>query len=296
MVSTMKYLFIPFLFLLIPIPRVSEAQKIIGGETVYVVEKGDTFELIGAKLGINWKGIIKKNNLDSRKMLRIGQKLRVNTRKIVPRMIDDGIIINIPDRMLYVFKKGNLKSAFPIGLGMPFWRGIKRWRTPEGKFRVLKKLESPTWYVPESIQRKMKMEGKAVKTVIQPGTQNPLGRYAIKTSICGIMIHETIWPSTVYQYKSHGCIRVLPEHMEKFFEEVKINTVGELIYRPVKIAISEKGRVFIEVNRDIYGKMKDLRIEARRVIEESMVAHKVDWHRMDTVLKEKSGIPEDVTF
>jgi len=269
---------------------------IIGGETVYAVEKGDTFELISAKLGVNWKNIAKRNTLDSKKILRVGQKLKINTRKIVPKVIHDGIVVNIPERMLYLFKKGKLKSAFPVGLGMPSWRGITRWRTPVGKFRVIKKLKNPTWYVPESIQRKMKMRGETVKTVIQPGPQNPLGRYAIKISIRGILIHETIWPSTIYQYKSHGCIRVLPNHMEKFFEEVKTNTIGELIYSPVKVAVSEKGRVFLEVHRDSYGKVKDLRTEARRVIQERGVAHRVNWQKVDAVLKGKSGIAEDVTL
>lgn len=292
----MKYLCVPFLFLLVIIPHLSEAHMIVGGETVYVVEKGDAFELIGAKLGVNWKNIAKRNNLDSKKILRVGQKLKVNTRKIVPKVMHDGIVINIPDRMLYLFEKGKLKNVFPVGLGMPSWRGVTRWRTPVGKFRVIKKLTNPTWYVPESIQRKMKMRGESVKTVIQPGPQNPLGRYAIKISIRGILIHETIWPSTVYQYKSHGCIRVLPKHMEKFFEEVKINTTGELIYRPVKVAVSEKGRVFLEVHRDSYGKVKDLRIEARRVIQEWGVAHRVNWQKVDAVLKGKSGIAEDVTL
>lgn len=292
----MQYLFAPFLLLLILIPCVSEAHMIIGGETVCVVEKGDTFELIGAKLGVNWKDIAKENNLDSKKILRVGQKLKVNTRKIVPKVIHDGIVINIPDRMLYLFEKGKLKSTFPVGLGMSSWRGITQWRTPVGRFRVLMKLENPTWHVPESIRQKMKMEGKPVKTVIQPGPKNPLGRYAIKISIRGILIHETIWPTTVYQFKSHGCIRVLPKHMEKFFEEVKTNTTGELIYRPVKVAVSEKGRVFLEVHRDSYGKVKDLRIEARRIIQAWGVAHRVNWHKVDAVLKGKSGIAEDVTL
>src|SRR4030042_2174209 len=106
----MKNFFVPFL-LFIFIPSVSVADMIIGGETVYYVIKGDTFELIGAKLGINWRNIVKENNIDVKKPLKIGQEFRVNTRKIVPKIIDDGIIINIPDRMLSVFKDGMCGDA-----------------------------------------------------------------------------------------------------------------------------------------------------------------------------------------
>lgn len=284
-------LFLIFIF----VPCISEADIIIGGETTYVVRKGDILELIGAKLGVDWMNIVRENNIDIDKPLTIGQELKVNTRRIVPKIVDDGIIINIPDRTLYYFKKGTIK-AFPVGLGMPSWRGMTRWRTPVGQFKVIGKRRNPTWHVPESMQWKMEMEGKPVKTVVPPGPDNPLGRYAIDTSIPKVVIHETIWPNTVYQFRSHGCIRVLPEHIESFFKDVEIGTVGEIIYSPVKIAVSEDGRVFMEVHRDIYGKIKDLGEEAKTLIEKRSLSNKVDWMKADLIIKEKSGIAEDITY
>jgi L,D-transpeptidase ErfK/SrfK len=289
----MLNILILFLFILTPS---STSGTIIGGETIYRVVKGDTLELIGAKLGADWRNIVKENQIDIKKPLIIGQELKVNTRKIVPETIDKGIIINIPDRMLYFFKEGKLGDAFTVGLGMPSWRGITRWRTPEGKFIVVRKRKNPTWHVPESMQWKMRIEGKPVRTVVLPGPDNPLGRYAIDLSIPRIVIHETIWPTTVYQFRSHGCIRVLPEHMERFFNEVEINTPGEIIYMPVKIAVTENGRIFLEVHKDIYGKVKDLNSEVIKVIEQAGVFNKVDWDKIEIIIKEKSGIAEDVTL
>ncbi|MEW6163335.1 MAG: L,D-transpeptidase family protein [Nitrospirota bacterium] len=289
----MKGLLLP-LFLIF-VPYFPKTDIIIGGETLYVVEKGDTLQLVGAKLGVDWRYIVRETNIDTKKPLKIGQEIRINNRKIVPKVMDEGIIVNIPDRMLYYFKKGSLK-AFPVGLGMPSWRGLTRWRTPEGKFKIIDKRKNPTWHVPESMQWKMKMEGKPVKTVVPPGPDNPLGRYTIDTSIPRVVIHETIWPTTVYQFRSHGCIRVLREHIEKFFEEVEINTAGEIIYEPVKVAVSEAGRVFLEVHRDIYGKFEDLRDETKALIEKRGVSDKVDWQKVDSIIKEKSGIAEDITY
>jgi L,D-transpeptidase ErfK/SrfK len=282
------------LFLLL-FPSISIADMIIGGEIVYHVVKGDSIELISAKLGVDKKNIIRDNKIDIKKILRIGQELKINTRKIVPKTIDNGIIINIPDRMLYFFKDGNLEKAFPVGLGMPSWRGITRWRTPGGEFTITGKRKNPTWHVPESMQWKMMMEGKPVKTIVPPGPDNPLGRYAIDTSIPRVVIHETIWPTTVYQFRSHGCIRVLTENIEKFFKEVEINTTGEIIYNPVKVAVSDEGKVFLEVHRDIYGKIKDIRDEAKRLIDIAGVSDKVNWQNIENILKEKSGIAEDIT-
>lgn len=289
----MKNFFILFFFIFIP--SVTLADVIIGSETVYHVVKGDSIELISARLGVNQKNIIKDNNIDLKKPLKIGQELRINTRRIVPKTVDDGIIVNIPDRMLYFFKNRKLETAFPVGLGMPSWRGITRWRTPEGNFKVINKRKNPTWHVPESMQWKMMMEGKPVKTIITPGPDNPLGRFAIDTTIPRVVIHETIWPTTVYRFRSHGCIRVMSEHMEKFFNEVEINTPGEIIYNPVKVAISKEGRIFLEVHKDIYGKVKDLNVEVRGLIEKREVMNKVNWQKVDIVIKEKSGIAEDIT-
>ncbi|MBA4348713.1 MAG: hypothetical protein C0415_01805 [Thermodesulfovibrio sp.] len=289
----MKTLFITFLLILIPFT--SSADLIIGGETDYVVKKGDTLELIGAKLGVNWKKLVKDNDIDEKKILSIGQKLKANTRKIVPVTVENGIIVNIPDRMLYFFKEGKLATIFPVGLGMSIKDDQTVWRTPTGKFRITAKEKNPTWYVPESIQAEMKIEGKPVLTVVPPGPDNPLGKYALKTSIQGILIHETIWPNAVYQFRSHGCIRVLPEHMEKFFNEVELNISGEILYKPVKVAVSDEGKVFLEVHRDVYRMVKNLKDEVKKLLVDKGAAEKVDWQKVDTILKERAGIAEDVT-
>jgi L,D-transpeptidase ErfK/SrfK len=278
------------LILYILFPSFVFADIIIGGDTVYYVVKGDTLQLIGAKLGVNWSNLVRENKIDIKKNLKIGQEIRANNRKIVPRTTQSGIIINIPDRMLYFFREGKLMIYFPVGLGKPAWK------TPEGKFTVIAKEKNPTWHVPESIQEEMEMNGEIVKTVVPPGPDNPLGRYAVKTSMQGILIHETIWPMSVYQFRSHGCIRVLSRDMEKFFPEVEKNMSGEILYNPVKIAVTEKGRIFLEVHRDIYGKMKDLNGEVKQLIGMSGYTDNVDWKKVEKAVKEKSGIAEDITL
>lgn len=275
-------------------PHLSQASMIAGGESVYTVRKGDTVELIGSRLGVSWKQIVRENGLDPQKPLKKGATLRVNTRRIVPLVIEDGIIINIPDRTLYFFKAGQIDTMVPVALGM-VPRKDADWTTPLGKFTVLRKEKNPAWYVPKSIQAEMEAEGKPVETVVPPGPENPLGRYALKTSLAGILIHETIQPQSVYHFRSHGCIRMMPEHMEKFFERVEVNTPGELVYLPVKVALSHEGRVFLEAHGDFYKKIKDLRATAKAAIEASGLSDRVDWGKVEKVLKDREGIPRDVT-
>ncbi len=285
-----------FFLSLLLLPNLSSANIIIGGETVYTVQKGDTIELIGARTGVYWWKIAKDNNIDTKKRLQPGQELKVNTRKIVPITIDYGIIINVSDRTLYSFKNRQLIRAFPVGMGLPTSKTSTSWKTPVGKFSVLEKRKDPTWYVPPSIQEEMELEGKEVITSVPPGPDNPLGRYAIKTTMPGIMIHATIKPASVNQYRSHGCIRVLPENMEKFFQEVEPNTPGELIYMPVKAAVSDKGRIFLEVHKDFYSRIKNMKEEAKTQLEKIGAVNKVDWQKVENVLKERAGIAEDITL
>jgi L,D-transpeptidase ErfK/SrfK len=278
------------ILLCILLPSLSQSSILIGGEVVYHVTKGDTLELIGAKLGVDWRNLLQQNNINEKQTLRIGQEIRTTTTKIVPTIIADGIIINIPDRMLYYFKNGILQSSFPVGLGKPSWE------TPTGQFRIVYKEENPTWYVPGSIQREMLRKGNPMKREILPGPENPLGRYAVKLSIPGILIHETIWPASVYQFRSHGCIRVLPRDMENFYNEVAIHETGEIIYKPLKIAISDNGRIFFEVHRDVYKKIKDMNTEAKSLIESKGLSDKINWQKVNLMLQEKSGIAEDITL
>ncbi len=279
---------------LLIVPRLSEAAgAVLGGETVYVVREGDTLARIGGLLGAGWVTIARDNGLDWRKPIRPGQAIRVDTRRIVPPHAGDGIVINIPEKVLYRFR-GEQVRALPVGLGMPRCDRTACWRTPVGAFTVTRKVRNPTWHVPKSMQEEMARKGEEVLAVVPPGPENPLGRFAVHLSLRGILIHETIWPETVYTLRSHGCIRLHPAHAETFFEEVEPGTPGAIIYETVKAA-AEDGRVYLEVHPDAYEKGVDQAAEARARIESLGLAAKVDWAKVGEVVKRKSGRAEDVT-
>ncbi len=268
---------------------------IIGGDAIYVVQKEDTLQRIGAKHGVFWKKIASDNNLDIKQVPPAGTILKINTRRIVPKVVENGIIINVPDRTLYFFKDGKL-SAFPVGLGLLAKNEAGDWKTPMGKFYVVRKRKNPTWTVPPSIQLENEIKGKPVEEVVPPGPNNPLGQYAIDTSIPGVLIHGTIKPGSVYRYMSHGCIRVLPEHIEQLYPMVDIKTQGEIIYEPVKIAVTETGRVFLEVRTDVYKKYRSTKSHAAKVIESYGVSERVDWQKVDRLIAGEGGVAEDVTL
>jgi lipoprotein-anchoring transpeptidase ErfK/SrfK len=272
------------------------SDKLVGTASTYTIIKGDTLRLVAAKLGVNRQHLSMMNKLDAKASLQVGQQLKYNNRKIIPLRLKEGIVVNIPDRTLYYFQQGKLVRSLPVALGTATKNEKYVWQTPTGKFRITAKQKDPTWYVPPSIQAEMEEEGKEVIISIPPGPNNPLGKYAIKTSIPGILIHSTIKPWSIYSFASHGCIRVYPALMEELFKEVKVNTPGEIIYRPVKLAVTEEGRVFLEVHQDVYSKSVGLVVEAKELVQKNQLADRIDWSKFDSVLKQKTGIAEDITM
>lgn len=271
------------------------STMIVGRKTLHTVRKGETLRTVGARFGVNWRVLARDNGIDPATMLKPGQKLRINTTRIIPKVMLDGILINIPERTLYLFKGRKLEKTLPVGLGMGKSRHASVWQTPTGKFRIVSKVKDPTWFVPPSIQSEMRKQGKTVMSVVPPGDRNPLGRYALKTSITGILIHGTLSPSSVYGFNSHGCIRVLPGNMQEIYKDIRVNTSGEIIYQPVKLAVSSDGRVFIEVHGDVYDRVGNLEEVAKGLIIKHNAQQKVDWDKVRLSVRKKSGFPEDVT-
>ncbi len=272
------------------------SARIVGSKGVYTVMKADTVRLVAAKLGVTRQHLCSMNGLDAKAPLKVGQKLAYNNRKIIPQQIKDGIIVNIPDRTLYYFQQGTLVTSLPVAVGSVVKNQKYVWQTPVGKFKITAKIKDPTWTVPPSIQTEMEEQGKEVVASIPPGPENPLGKYAIRTSIPGIMIHSTTRPGSIYSFSSHGCIRLSPSRMEEFFPQIKVNTVGEIIYKPVKLAVTENGRVFLEVHNDIYNKSAGLVAEARQMVEKQKLSEAVDWEKFKSVVNQRSGVAEDISL
>ncbi len=187
------------------------------------------------------------NGLKPTARLKLRQKLRIDNPHLIPLPLDDGIVINIPQRMLFYFRSGSLVAAYPVGLGR------RTWPTPRGDFEVLEKEKDKTWVVPESIQEEMEATGKPVRGKVPPGPENPLGRHWIRISPSE-GIHGTNAPASIYKFQTHGCIRLLPENIERLFKEVPIGTPVKIMYQPVLLARLPDGRYYLEVHPDIYGK------------------------------------------
>jgi L,D-transpeptidase ErfK/SrfK len=267
-------------------PQLSE--QLAGGEFPYVVQKGDSLIAIGSRFGVNVRFLAASNYLSPTSRLKAGQSLRIDNRHIVPDLLSDGIVINIPQRMLFYFKERRVVRSFPIGVGR------QDWPTPTGPFKIVVKEENPTWDVPASIQEEMRREGKAIKTCVPPGPDNPLGKHWLGLSIGGYGIHGTIAPMSIYQFQTHGCVRAHADDIAGLFDDVSRGTPGILIYRPLLVAKVGQ-EVYLEVHRDVYKKGPDALRQFEEFLRAFDLESVVDRELAQDIIRRQEGIAREIT-
>jgi len=118
------------------------------------------------------------------------------------------IVVSLPDRKLALIENAEIVSIYPVAIGAPHSP------SPVGTFNVVTRVANPTYYKP----------GK----VIGPGAANPIGTRWIGLSAKGYGIHGTDSPRSIGFAKSHGCIRLRNEDVERLFERVRAGDVVEL--------------------------------------------------------------------
>jgi L,D-transpeptidase ErfK/SrfK len=265
------------------------SNQLIGREFTYTVKPGDSLTSVGARFGVAAAVLAGSNGLSPNAALRIAQVLHVDNRHIVPEAIDDGIVINIPQRMLFLLKRGQLLRAYAVALGK------KDWTTVSGLFKIVSKQENPTWEVPASIQEEMRREGKPVKSCEPPGPDNPLGKYWLGLNVQGYGIHGTIAPSSIYQFQTHGCIRLHPDDIAQLFNDVERGTPVLLLYRRLLLA-RVGARILLEVNSDIYNQEPAVEQQLRHLADTEKLTDRIDWQRAEDIIQRHEGIARDITM
>ncbi len=264
------------------------AVAITGGRGSYSVAAGDHLTGIGARFGVSVAVLARDNGLNPNARLPVGRTLVIDNRHLAPAGVDDGILINVPQRMLFHFESGRLRAAYPVALGKPSWP------TPTGRFEVATLVKDKPWIVPKSIQEEMRREGKPVLTRVEPGPDNPLGRHWIGLSIPAIGIHGTIAPSSIYGLRSHGCIRLHPDDVAELFERVHVGTPGEIVYRTALLAALPDGRIFVEINRDAYRRARPSLEALRALADRHGLSDRIDWGKVRLALRDQDGVARDV--
>ncbi|WP_205747385.1 L,D-transpeptidase family protein [Desulfopila sp. IMCC35006] len=227
-----------------------------------------------------------------------GAEVVLPGRVILPRAERNGLVLNVPEMRLYYFfnsepDKRPMVATYPVSIGR------MDWNTPLGMAKIVKKDRDPTWYPPESLKLEAIAKGTPLPDVVPPGPANPLGRYAMRLSIPGYLIHSTNKPFGVGMRVTHGCVRMYPENIEELFPLVPVQTKVQIVNQPIKIGWNNN-TLFLEVHPELdedLGKNQDMTCKAYEMIFDA-VENKdaiLDIKTIKKALQEKNGMPVPIT-
>ncbi len=123
------------------------------------------------------------------------------------------IVIDTPNRFLYLVEEGGKARRYGIGVGRPgfTWAGVKS---------ITRKAEWPDWTPPpEMIKRRPDLPRHMVG-----GPENPLGARAMYLGSSLYRIHGSNEPWTIGTQVSSGCIRMRNEDVTDLYNRVKVGT------------------------------------------------------------------------
>jgi L,D-transpeptidase ErfK/SrfK len=234
--------------------------------------------------------LARANGLKTGAHLRPGSTIWVNNRHVVPDGVADGILISVPQRLLFLFKQGSVIGVYPVAPGRPTGE------TPSGDYTVAEMQVDPVWTVPKSIQRETAEKGERVRTKVLPGPDNPLGKYWIGLDRDGMGIHATIAPRSIYHFRSHGCIRMNSADAAQIFRMVTVGTPVKIIYKPALLARLDNGRIFVEADPDAYRKAPNILEDLRAAADSNSIGETIDWQRVDKEIQRRDGLAHDVSI
>lgn len=267
----------------------SASSLLAGGSLTYAAQWGDSLTRVAARFGMDVPALAELNGLKTTARLQLGQELQIDNPHLVPLTLEDGIVINVPQRMLFYFKSGKLEVAYPVAVGR------RTWRTPEGDFEVLEKEKDKPWVVPLSIQKEMVRKGLPLRTKVPPGPDNPLGRYWIRISPSE-GIHGTNAPASIYKFQTHGCIRLSPENIASLYQQVPIGTPVRIVYEPVLLSRLPDGNYYLEIHPDIYRKAGDPLTTVQQMAAAAGADSMIDWLEVRKAIRERRGLAENVSL
>ncbi len=123
------------------------------------------------------------------------------------------IVIDTPSTFLYYVNGDGTAIRYGIGVGREGF-------TWSGTERITRMAEWPDWHPPaEMIERQ-----PYLPRFMAGGESNPLGARALYLGRTIYRVHGTNQPSTIGQFVSSGCIRMLNEDVQDLYSRVKIGT------------------------------------------------------------------------
>jgi L,D-transpeptidase ErfK/SrfK len=263
-------------------PLDDQPGLIIGKNRIHTVKAGETLVELARKYDIGYNDIVSANGTVDPWVPAEGTEIVIPTSWLFPEVLENGILINLPEMRLYYFFIASGRKyvkTYPIGIGR---EGLT---TPTGAFTITLKVQDPVWSVPESVRG----ERPELPPVVMPGPENPLGEYWLQLSVKGYGIHGTNRPYGIGRRVSHGCIRLYPADIRELFQLIKTGTEVKIIDKPVKVGVYDDN-VYIEVHRSD-GTDEELETSALEAISRKHLLHTIDAQVLKDAIQRATGLP-----
>lgn len=124
------------------------------------------------------------------------------------------ILVVLRERRVYLYNGAKLEKTYRCAVGQ------KRYPTPVGTWKIVKKVKNPSWHNNGSAW------ARHMPAYIAPGLNNPLGTRALYLNASGIRIHgiPRRENSSIGHAASHGCIRLKNSNAVDLYPRVKVGT------------------------------------------------------------------------
>jgi L,D-transpeptidase ErfK/SrfK len=213
----------------------------------------------------------------------------IPTQFILPPEPYTGVVINLAEMRVYLFHPQEpLVTTHPVGIGR------KGWHTPIATGKVIQKKKYPSWRPPKSIRELYASKGRPLPKIVPPGPENPLGKYALRLSIPGYLIHGTNRAAGVGVRSSSGCIRLFPEDIQSFFHKVDLGTQVRIIHMPYKFG-RYRNNLYLEAHQPLsdpyYNPDEDEVIFANALQKATMDTVSLDWFLAKEAIERSRGYP-----
>lgn len=267
------------------------------GEVQYISARyEDTLLSLGRQYSVGYEEMIAANPGVSVWLPGEGTRIVIPTRYVLPDTPRTGIVVNVAEQRIYYYPQPQ-KDEAPTVQTFPVSIGKMDWSTPLGQTRITEKRMNPAWYPPASVRKEHAARGDYLPAVVPPGKDNPLGEFAMRLAIPGgaYLIHGTNKPTAIGMDVTHGCIRMFPEDIERFFKEVPVGTSVLIIDQPYKMGWSGD-ELYMETHQLLEGSQHAEEQSLTSITRMFVGATKVrparlDWQDAERVFRNGSGLP-----
>lgn len=222
-------------------------REVVGRDRTHVVQSGESIYTIAKHYGLAIEHIAFANGRDPGNInVSPGTSLIIPGRRVLPaNPPSNGLVVNIPERGVYLFRDGSFEKFYPVAIGQGGQGG--RFQTPCGNYAIESRTKNPSWFPPE-------WAGMG-EEVVPAGPDNPLGDRWIGLTAPGIGLHSTTSPMSIGQAASHGCMRMYPSSVHELFDKVQVGWPVRIEYETSKAGCdSSTDKYYVVSYPDVYGR------------------------------------------